>query len=110
MWQIRSQEAKDKISLRKKCSQDEFRAKMGLLVDQRRTGGSGTSNDGNTARKFFSNPEISAEITGIDKNLIIRVATLLQALSSGYKINSAKFGDYALETAKQLIDNSPIGS
>ena len=49
----------------------EFRSKMGLIVDQPRVGGCGTSNDGNTARKFFKHPDISANITGIDKDVII---------------------------------------
>jgi len=100
IWQVRSQEAKDKISLRKQFIQNEFRAKMGLIVDKPKTGGSG-KNDGNTTRN------ISADITGIDKDLIIRASTVLQALSSGYMINPAKFGEYAFENAKQLINKYP---
>jgi len=46
---------------------------------------------------------MSAIISGVEENLIIRCSTIFQAISSGYNINSAKFGEYALETAKLLI-------
>ncbi|XP_055525047.1 uncharacterized protein LOC129718360 [Wyeomyia smithii] len=42
--------------------QKEFFAKLGLHVDKPRTG-FGNSNNGNTARRFFSNAEVSSEIT-----------------------------------------------
>lgn len=77
---------------------------MELIVDKPKTGGSGSSNDGNTAREFFNNAGLSAEITGIDKVVIERCATLLQALSSGYNINVDKFRKYALDTAKELTN------
>jgi len=80
---------------------------MGLIVDKPKAGGSGTSNDGNTARAFFNNPDMSAIISGVEENLIIRCSTIFQAISSGYNINSAKFGEYALETAKLLIIKYP---
>jgi len=80
---------------RKNQIQADFRAKMGQVVDKPRSGGSGTSNDGNTARRFFSNTKLSAEITGLDENVLIRCSTLLQCMASGYKINVEKFGNYA---------------
>jgi len=42
---------------------------MALIVDQPKVE-SGNSNDGNTARRFFYNPELASSITGIDINLI----------------------------------------
>lgn len=42
--------------------QKEFREKTGLIIDQPKPG-FGNSNDGNTARRFFQNAELSAEIT-----------------------------------------------
>lgn len=74
-----------------------------MIIDKPRSGGSGTSNDGNTARAFFANSAISAEITGLDKTLIDRCHNLLQCMSSGYKINSRAFKEYALETARKLV-------
>lgn len=55
----------------KQRMQDEFREKMGLLVDIVKQG-SGTTNDGNTARRFFASPEITASITKVDVNIIKR--------------------------------------
>ncbi|XP_044572242.1 uncharacterized protein LOC123257406 [Drosophila ananassae] len=101
-WQIRGKENKELVQRRKQNIQSEFREKMGLIVDKPRTGGSGNSNDGNTARTFFNNPHLSAEITGIEQHLIEKCATVLQALSSGYKINVEKFRKLALDTAREL--------
>lgn len=92
-WQVRSIEEKDLLARRKKSIQDQFRQKLGLIVDKPRTGGSGTSNDGNTARKLFYNSEISAEITEIKKELIDRCGNILHCLASGYKINVCKYND-----------------
>ncbi|KAJ8953465.1 hypothetical protein NQ318_023584 [Aromia moschata] len=44
----------------------KFKNQMGLIVDKPKPG-YGNSNDGNTARRFFKNPELSGEITGFDK-------------------------------------------
>ena len=48
---------------RKKQIQDEFLKQLALRIDFPKPG-FGSSNDGNTARRFFDNYEKSAEITG----------------------------------------------
>lgn len=101
-WQA-SKEFKPLYESRKKEIQTQFRERLGLIVDKPKSGGSGTSNDGNTARRFFMNSEISAEITGIKKELLDRCWIILQCMNSGYKIDSKKFNDFAIETAKQLV-------
>lgn len=106
-WQIRSTDEKNKFMDRKREIQSKFRSEMGLLVDRPRPGGSGTSNDGNTARRFFNNPGLAAKITGVDEGLITRCAVLLQAMTSGYKINIDKFKIFALDTAKALVEKYP---
>jgi len=58
---------------------------MGLLIDWPRPGGSGTTNDGNTARRFFSNPDLSSSITGIDKEIMVRFKVILEVVSLGKK-------------------------
>lgn len=58
----------------------------------------GNSNDGNTARKFFANPEIVAEATGVDQSLIERLGTLGQALSCRYEIDAQKFDAFSRAT------------
>jgi hypothetical protein len=73
-----------------------------LLVDGIRQG-SGTTNDGNTARRFFEDPKLSAEITGLDAELLRRFAVILQALSSGWKIDVAKYDTYARDTNSRYL-------
>lgn len=106
-WQVRSDDEKRQVADRKSYVQNEFRRRLGLMVDKPRSGGSRTSNDGNTARKFFSDSAVSAEITGLNKDLIERCSTILQAMSSGFNIDSDKFNEYSLETARLLIQKYP---
>lgn len=101
-WQARSQEAKESVKNRKKAIASQFYTEMGLVVDQPKQGG-GNSNDGNTARKFFDNPNLVSEITGINKDLISRFANILSTISSGHYINENKFKMYCLETAQMCI-------
>lgn len=106
-WQVRTEEEKVEFAVRKKYIQEQFREKLGLIVDKPRQGGSGTTNDGNTARKFFHNAELSAQITGLKQDLIERCGTILQALSSGYEINKDKFKVFSEETARKLVQEYP---
>lgn len=53
-WAARTPEDKKSREDRKKLVQSLFRSRMGLHVDKPRQG-SGNSNDGNTARRFFEN-------------------------------------------------------
>ena len=63
---------------------------MGLIVDKPRTGGSASSNVGNTARRFFNETQVCAQITGIENKLIENSASLLKTLLSSYKIQFTK--------------------
>jgi len=97
-WQIRTEQDKKIFECRKKEIQTEFKNKMALIVDQPKVI-SGNSNDGNTARRFFYNPELASSITGIDINLIQRFSVILRTISSGYDIDLVKFEKYCTETA-----------
>ncbi|CAH1108234.1 unnamed protein product [Psylliodes chrysocephalus] len=101
-WQARGSD-KDMLKARKMKVQQQLRQELGLLVDQVKPGGSGTTNDGNTASKFFKYPDIAARITGINYSLIKRFETILQALSSGYKNDIKNFDRYAKDTARLFI-------
>lgn len=83
--------------------QEKFKQEMGLLVDLPKAG-FGNSNDGNSSRRFFENPQLSSEITGIDFNLIYRFKVILEAISSGHEINIEKFTKYTADTAKLYVD------
>lgn len=103
-WTASTPELKKIQCERKQHIQKQFKDKLGLLVDFVKQGW-GSSNDGNTARRFFKNDEISAEITDIDRTLIKRFHIILQVISSPYKIDANKFQKYTLDTAKHFIKN-----
>lgn len=84
----------------------EFKNKLQIRVDEVKTG-FGTTNDGNTARRFFSDPELTASITGVDKDLITRFSIILQVLASGHKINCEKFEKYGKDTAALYVKKYP---
>lgn len=102
-WQVKG-ENKQIVENNKKRIQSEFRLKMALLVDKPKPG-FGSTNDGNTARRFFKNLKLSAEITNIDQQLIIKFSIILRVLSSGYKINLDKFRQLLLTETRELYIN-----
>lgn len=87
--------------------QSGFKSQLNLSVDMPRAGGGGSSNDGNTARAFFRNSEVSAQITGVDEHLIHRFHVILQALSCGFDINIEAYHEYALDTARMFVEKYP---
>lgn len=101
-WQLRTENDKTTAKQKKLDIQEEFRVKMGLIVDVPKPNFVNT-NDGNTSRRFFADHELSAEITGIDVNFLYRLKVILEALSSGHKIDTEKFSIYAKETAEQYV-------
>lgn len=102
-WRVQSQEEKDLVKAEKKRIQEDFRLKMGLIVDVPKEG-FGNTNDGNTSRRFFADPNLAAEITGINANLIFRFKVILEAISSGHRIDIDKFSEYAMDTAKLYVE------
>ena len=105
-WQLRSECDKDIVKQRKSEIQENFRNKIGLIVDVPKPG-FGNTNDGNSSRRFFIDPELAAEITGIDPNLIYRLKVILETISSGHKICVQKFSEYTVETAKLYVQLYP---
>ncbi|CAH2000474.1 unnamed protein product [Acanthoscelides obtectus] len=99
-WQVRVPENKAIVEANKKRIQAEFRAKLSLIVDKPKPG-YGSSNDGNTARIFFHNPQTSSDITGVDRELIEKIAIILGVLASGCAIDMEKFASL-LEEARNL--------
>lgn len=62
-----SGENKIVLLAKKSIIQDKLRAEMGILVDiPASSGHGGSTNDGNTSRTFFKNPELASRITGIE--------------------------------------------
>ena len=83
-----------------------FREKTGLIIDVVKQG-SGTSDDGNTARRFFSDPELTAEITGVNLELIERFAYSLHKLTSLEATDLDEFQKYTFETAQLYVRLCP---
>ncbi|PZC70923.1 hypothetical protein B5X24_HaOG214604 [Helicoverpa armigera] len=77
-------------------------AKVGLKVDCVKQG-SGTTNDGNMARRFFADARKISEITGVDFDLIYRFSIILQVINSGACIDAVKFGEYCEDTAERYL-------
>lgn len=102
-WQARSNEDKKIVKETKERIQKVFRQKTGLIVDIPKTG-FGNSNTGNSSRRFFADPEAASEITGIDVNLIRRLKIILEAISSGHKIDEIKFAEFTRETAELYVN------
>lgn len=92
VWQMRTVDQKMVFAEKKKKIQAILRTKLGLIVDKPVSGGSGNSNDGNTARRAFEKPEILAECLGIDCELIKLLKTILIAISIHLPIDPMKFG------------------
>lgn len=118
-WQVRTQkdkskvkdaekekikeENKAKVNARKARIQKEFKTKLFLFVDMPKQG-FGSTNDGNTARRFFENYKVSAQITGLDENLLYRFYIILQTITCGFAIDVAKFREYTVNTARAFVD------
>ncbi|CAH2093606.1 unnamed protein product [Euphydryas editha] len=103
-WSAISEEKKRRKQEKKTMVQKRFCDELALIIDQPRQV-SGNTNDGNTARRSLYNATCSAEITGVDMNLITRFYIILQALSSGVMINTEKFGSYVMETTRIYVSN-----
>ncbi|CAG4976575.1 unnamed protein product [Parnassius apollo] len=99
----KSKEEKDLEDKTKKEIQTRFRTETGLIIDMPKSN-FGNTNDGNTSRRFFENPKLAAEITGINYELIYRLKVILEAISSGFKIDPVKYERYALETARIYVN------
>lgn len=95
-------ENKNLKEIRKKRIQSDLKSQLSITVDVVKRG-YGTTNDGNTARRFFSEPEIVASILGLDENLIKKFANILQIMASGLEIDLEKFHEYATETAELFV-------
>ncbi|XP_017473241.1 PREDICTED: uncharacterized protein LOC108364163 [Rhagoletis zephyria] len=105
-WQARSDSEKQIVEKTKAEIQKQFKERTGLIVDCPKPG-FGSSNDGNTARRFFQNAELSAEITKINVNLIVRMHNILIVVSCGHDVNVHKFREYAHETARIFVEHYP---
>lgn len=102
-WQMRTQLQKDSFAARKSLIQATLWEEFGLKVDKPKPGGSGTTNDGNTARRAFANPKLFAKCLGLNSQLVCNFQTILIALSSNIPIDPIKFEKLTTATGKIYI-------
>lgn len=100
-WQVRKAD-KEKVQARKKIIQDRCWSEMGLLVDMPKPG-FGNSNDGNSARRFFKDPALAANITGVNEELINSLGVILTTISTGRSINIEAFEKKCFDTAELCV-------
>lgn len=103
-WQVRKDD--QLIMMKKKTEiQKAMKVQLGLHIDEPRQVGSGTSNDGNTARRFFQNYKKVAAIMGLNEKLVEQCGVLLQALSCGLDIDPEKFEACASDIRDLYVKN-----
>lgn len=100
-WRTNSA-TKDIREQTKKIIQGKLKLSLGINVDMVKQG-MGTTNDGNTSRRFFENPRITAEAVGVDENLIHRFKVILITINSNADICPNKFQQYCSNTAQLYV-------
>lgn len=101
-WKV-SKDTKHEREKAKAEIQRNLKLVLGINVDMVKQG-MGSTNDGNTSRRFFANPSITADVLGVDENLIHRLSTILTAINSNFEIDAEKFKVYCLDTAERYIE------
>lgn len=100
-WRV-GKDNKEEYLATKTRIQRQFRENTGLLIDMVKSG-CGTTNDGNTARRFFSDSQLTADITGVDKELIEYFGVILRVLSCGMEINKDTFKELLRITRNKYL-------
>lgn len=106
-WQARSEEEKLICARRKAKIQEILWDELGLKEDKPKPGGSGSTNDGNTARRTFQKPELFAECLGLNPTLIRNFSTILIAISCHLPIDPEKFEELCDSTNDLYVQHYP---
>lgn len=100
---MRSKSDKAEFARRKQEIQAILWEKLGLKIDQPKAGGSGTANDGNTARRAFEHPDSFADYLTLDRQMVRNFKTILIALSCEFPINPVCFDTLCTSTAQIYV-------
>lgn len=92
----------ESVKEREQSIKTAFREQLGLRISEPTPSG-GNSNDGNTARRFFKDGKIVAQITGFDERLLERFSIILSVINSRLEINIEAFQEYAEETRQLYV-------
>jgi hypothetical protein len=104
VWQARGEKVKAIIAKREQKLKEKFWSNFGLKINQPRPNGAGNSNNGNTSRRAFQDPQKLATILELEFTLVNNLRTILVSLSCQLCIDPVKFNDLCMETAKFYID------
>lgn len=103
-YNIDFQKGAARLENEKKCKenkkhfvQSELKKRLQIVVDQVKPG-HGTTNDGNTARKFFSDPETVSEVLGLNYDWVRRIAVIMQVINLDLSIDHEKFENFCMGT------------
>ena len=96
-------EDKQTVEDRTAAVKEAFKRQLGLVVDQRREGGFGTTNTGNVVRKAFANAEKTAAICGVSTMLVSNLDVIRRTLASGQDIHPEKFEAFCDETLNEYM-------
>jgi len=106
-WQVRGPEDKEKMSARKVEIQGKLWAVLGLHVDKPKANGSGSTNDGNTARKAFLNTDTFASILGFDPEVLRDFYIILITISCNFEIDVQKFKNFCKKAGSLYMEKYP---
>jgi hypothetical protein len=93
--------------MQKKKVQLAFQDEMGLIVDRPKTGGSRTSDDGNTSRRAFQNEQLFSEITGINVELIKMFHVILTCMTCSFELDVDLFREHCTITVRFFVKCYP---
>eukprot|EP00733_Pompholyxophrys_punicea_P000623 Pompholyxophrys_punicea_v1_NODE_197_length_2826_cov_3.367737.p1 type:complete len:372 gc:universal NODE_197_length_2826_cov_3.367737:1830-715(-) len=100
-WKV-TKDKKDEAKLAEEEIRKALREKLGILENIVKQGHD-TTNDGNTSRKFFSNPKIAAQCTGFNEELLARLGTILILVNGEKLVNTELFKKFCMETYSMHI-------
>ena len=80
---------------------------MSLLVDKPKASSSGSTNDGNTVRRAFSQPELFGRITNVDQSLIHNFKIVLISLTCQQVLDLEKFETFCFDAANLYMMKYP---
>eukprot|EP00733_Pompholyxophrys_punicea_P000541 Pompholyxophrys_punicea_v1_NODE_160_length_3071_cov_7.784151.p2 type:complete len:100 gc:universal NODE_160_length_3071_cov_7.784151:2586-2885(+) len=67
----------------------------------------GTTNDGNTARRFFTKSSEICEMAGLSKEVVDNLGFFIRAIACGFPLQIDKFRDFGFRVAKLCVDTYP---
>lgn len=78
------------LKLQIKEIKNKFKYQIELIVDNPKPS-YGNSNDGNRAKRFFKNADVSSSIIRVNTVIVKRFVTILKTIANGYNINLELF-------------------